>query len=40
MERGDLVPVVDRIFTFADVADAMDHLDHRAGVGKVVLTWD
>lgn len=40
MARGDLVPVVDRSFTFADVAEAMDYLDHRDGVGKVVLTWD
>jgi len=38
LQTGELVPVIDRTFPFAEVADAHAYLERGAGLGKVVLT--
>jgi NADPH2:quinone reductase len=38
-ERGELVPVVDRIYSFSEMAEAHRAMESNATFGKVVLTW-
>lgn len=37
VRKGDLVPVVDRVFPLAEAAEAHRYLKDRAQFGKVVL---
>jgi NADPH2:quinone reductase len=39
-ESGRLVPVVERVFSFADIRDAHALLESNSTFGKVVLRWD
>lgn len=36
-ERGDLVPVLDKVFPFADAAEAHRYMESNANTGKIVL---
>jgi NADPH:quinone reductase len=38
-ERGELVPVVDRTFSFSDVAEAHRAMESNTTFGKVVMMW-
>lgn len=39
-EAGELVPVVDRVFRFSDLAAALDFYGSKEFIGKVVITFD
>jgi NADPH:quinone reductase-like Zn-dependent oxidoreductase len=38
IEENDIKPVIDRIFRFDDVREALNYLDSGAHFGKVVVT--
>jgi len=40
LERGVVRPVVDRVFSFAQAAQAHEYLESDASFGKVLLQWD
>jgi NADPH:quinone reductase-like Zn-dependent oxidoreductase len=37
LERGELTPIVDRVFPFAEVIDAYRYLESNAQSGKIVV---
>lgn len=39
-EAGELVPVVDRVFRFSDLAAALGYYGSKEFVGKVVIAFD
>ena len=39
-ERGEIVPVIDRVFPMAEAAAGHRHVEQNANFGSVVLTWE